>query len=338
MTETILVTGSAGFIGFHLCELLLKQKYFVVGIDSLTDYYDQNLKLDRLKILCKYKKFVDVRLDITNFEKLFKVFEKYNPKCVIHLAAQAGVRYSIENPRSYLNSNINGTFNLLELIKIKKIKHTLIASTSSVYGSNIEMPFLENQKTDHQISFYAATKKSCEILSHSYSHIYNLPITNFRFFTVYGPWGRPDMALFKFVKAIHEKKTIDVYNYGEMKRDFTYISDLVEAISLLIKCIPEKGKKISQYDSLSPVAPWRVINIGNSKVKSLSDFIKEIETNLGCTALKNYLPMQKGDVKETFANNHLLYSLTGFKPKIDIKKGIKEFCDWYCDYFINKTL
>jgi UDP-glucuronate 4-epimerase len=195
------------------------------------------------------------------------------------------------------------------------------------------MPFLENQKTENQISFYAATKKSCEVLSHSYSHIYNLPITNFRFFTVYGPWGRPDMALFKFVKAILDKKPIDVYNNGEMKRDFTYITDLVEAISLLINCIPQKGQEVSCNDSLSPVAPWRVINIGNSKVQNLSDFISEIESNLELVALKNYLPMQKGDVKETFADNNLLFSLTGFRPKVEIKQGISEFCKWYKSYY-----
>tara|TARA_A100001035_G_C27724702_1_gene473759 strand:- start:115 stop:1122 length:1008 start_codon:yes stop_codon:yes gene_type:complete len=333
MNKTILVTGSAGFIGFHLCELLLKQGNCVLGIDSVTDYYDQNLKFDRLKLLSDYEKFHDFRLDITNFDELSKVFEKFKPNYVVHLAAQAGVRYSIDNPRSYLNSNINGTFNILELIKNNDIDHTLIASTSSVYGSNKEMPFLENQKTENQISFYAATKKSCEVLSHSYSHIYNLPITNFRFFTVYGPWGRPDMALFKFVKAILDKKPIDVYNNGEMKRDFTYIADLVEAISLLIHCIPKKGEKRTQYDSLSPVAPWRIVNIGNSKVKNLSEFISEIESTLGLPALKNFLPMQVGDVKETFADNNLLFSLTGFRPKIEIKQGIAEFCKWYRSYY-----
>ncbi len=333
MKKTILVTGSAGFIGFHLSEFLLKQNYKVIGVDSLNDYYDRNLKKDRLKILMAYEDFVDVRLNIINFELLSNIFDNYNPSYIVHLAAQAGVRYSIENPRSYLDSNIIGTFNILELIKKYKIKHTLIASTSSVYGSNTDMPFLENQKTEHQISFYAATKKSCEVLSHSYSHVYNLPITNFRFFTVYGPWGRPDMALFKFVKAMKENKPIDVYNNGEMKRDFTYISDLVKAIFLLIKCIPEKNQLKSKFDTLSPVAPWRVINIGNSKVQNLSAFIKEIENNLGIVAKKNYLPMQTGDVKETFANNNLLYHLTGFKPEIEIREGIKEFCDWYLNYY-----
>lgn len=333
MNKTVLVTGSAGFIGFHLCELLLKENYSVIGIDCLTDYYDTNLKINRLNILLKYEKFKDIRLDINNFKGLSEIFEKYKPNNVIHLAAQAGVRYSIENPRTYLETNILGTFNILELIKKHNILHTLIASTSSVYGANTIMPFTENQKTETQISFYAATKKACEVLSHSYSHIHNLPITNFRFFTVYGPWGRPDMALFKFVKAIKENKPIDIYNNGEMKRDFTYISDLVKAISLLIDRVPKKNSKISENDSLSPVAPWRVINIGNSKVESLLEFIEEIETNLGRTALKNFLPMQQGDVKETHADNLLLYELTGFKPKIEIKKGIRNFCDWYNSYY-----
>ncbi len=331
--KIILITGAAGFIGFHLSELLLKKNFNIIGLDAVTDYYDKNLKLDRLKILNTYENFIDIRENLKNFDSLKLIFEKYKPNKVIHLAAQAGVRYSIENPRSYLDSNIVGTFNILELIKIHKIEHTLIASTSSVYGSNTEIPFSENQKTETQISFYAATKKACEVLSHSYSHIHNLPITNFRFFTVYGPWGRPDMALFKFVKAIKENKPIDVYNNGEMQRDFTYISDLVKAIFLLLDCPPSLNKKVSEEDSLSPVAPWRVINIGNSDVKNLSDFINEIEEYLGLKVIKNYLPMQVGDVKKTFANCNLLYDLTGYKPKTGIKEGIKKFCDWYEVYY-----
>ncbi len=334
MVKKILITGSAGFIGFHLSELLLKQEYIVIGIDSITPYYDTELKKTRIKKLNEFKKFIDIREDITNFNSLQEIFENHKPSYVIHLAAQAGVRYSIENPREYLDSNIVGTFNILELIKIHNIKHTLIASTSSVYGSNKEMPFRESQKTDSQISFYAATKKACEILSHSYSHMYNLPITNFRFFTVYGPWGRPDMALFKFVKGILEQQPINIFNNGEMKRDFTYVSDLVYAVFLLIKFIPEKNKKICKNDTISSVAPWRVINIGNSKVETLSDFIKEIEHCLNRKAIKNYLPMQKGDVKETYADSELLFEITGFKPQTKISEGIKSFCDWYKEYYI----
>ena len=334
MNKKIIVTGSAGFIGFHLSELLLKEEYLVIGIDSITDYYDTELKKARINKLNEFKNFIDIREDITNFDSLQEIFEKHKPDYVIHLAAQAGVRYSIENPREYLNSNIVGSFNILELIKIYKIKHTLIASTSSVYGANEEMPFKESHKTDSQISFYAATKKSCEILSHSYSHMYNLPITNFRFFTVYGPWGRPDMALFKFVKGIYEQTPINIFNKGDMKRDFTYISDLVYAVFLLINYIPEKNKKICKDDTISSVAPWRVINIGNSKNERLSDFIKEIENYLNLKALKNYLPMQKGDVKETYADSNLLFEITGFKPKTKIKDGIKKFCDWYKEYYV----
>ena len=336
MQKYIFVTGSAGFIGFHLSKLLLDEGYYVIGIDSITDYYDVELKLSRLRILKKYKDFAEVKLDITNFNSLEKIFKQYRPEFIVHLAAQAGVRYSIENPRSYLNSNIIGTFNILEMIKKYNVSHTLIASTSSVYGSNTEMPFEEIQKTETQMSFYAATKKSCEIMSHSYSHIHNLPITNFRFFTVYGPWGRPDMALFKFVKAMKENKPIDVYNNGLMKRDFTYVTDLVKAISLLISCIPKKGIKKIESDSLSPIAPWRVVNIGNSNTQNLSDFISEIENNLNCKANKNFMPMQQGDVKETYADCKLLYELTGFKPNTSIKEGIKEFCDWYSSYYLIK--
>ena len=334
MKKKILVTGSAGFIGFHLSRSLLKKGLTIIGVDAITDYYDIQLKNNRLKILKKFENFFEENLNLIDQDALFRIFEKYKPTIVIHLAAQAGVRYSIDNPRSYLESNIIGTFNILEAVKNGDINHTLIASTSSAYGANKEMPFDENQKADYQMSFYAASKKTCEVISHSYSHIHNLPITNFRFFTVYGPWGRPDMALFKFVKAMHEQKPINIYNNGEMKRDFTYIDDLVKGINLLIDCIPQKGKRISENDSLSPVAPWRVVNIGNSKVQNLMDFIREIERNLNCNSKKNYLPMQKGDVKETWANCDLLKDLTGFIPETNIEKGIKNFCDWYKDYYL----
>ncbi len=336
MTEKILVTGSAGFIGFHLCKYLLKNNYQVYGVDSLTDYYDVNLKKKRLAILKKFKNFTDIFQDITNYDELNIIFEKYQPKYIVHLAAQAGVRYSMENPRSYLNSNIIGTFNILELINKYKPKHTLIASTSSVYGANTNMPFEESQKADTQLSFYAATKKSCEMISHSYSHLYNLPITNFRFFTVYGPWGRPDMALFKFVKGIKSDQPIDIYNNGNMKRDFTYIDDLIEAIVRLIKCVPEINKKVGRFDSLSPVAPWRVVNIGNSDVEELIEFINLIEKKLDKKAKRNYLPMQAGDVKETFANCQLLYDLTNFRPRTKIAEGIEKFCDWYEEFYNEK--
>ena len=333
MEGNFLVTGSAGFIGFHLCNSILKSGNKVVGVDCLTDYYDINLKKTRLAILKNNPNFIEEKIDISNLQEIMKVFRKYSPNIVIHLAAQAGVRYSIDNPTSYLNSNIVGTFNILECIKNSRVSHSLFASTSSVYGANEKMPFHENQKTDYQLSFYAASKKSCEVMSHSYSHIYNLPITNFRFFTVYGPFGRPDMALFKFVKAMKNNEPIDIYNNGKMKRDFTYIDDLVKSIILLIKAIPIKGKLLSQDDTLSRVAPWRVVNIGNSNSQNLMDFINEIEKNMGFTAKKNFLPMQAGDVKETYANAELLKTITGFRPSTEISIGVKRFCEWYDNFY-----
>ena len=333
MDKIYLITGSAGFIGFHLSKLLLEKGQKVIGVDCITDYYDVKLKKARLEILNNYSNFVELKTNIANEKELNTIFKEYEIDYVIHLAAQAGVRYSIEDPKSYLNSNIIGTFNILECIRKNKILHTLIASTSSVYGSNILMPFDEKQKTNTQVSFYAASKKACEVMSHSYSHIYDLPITNFRFFTVYGPWGRPDMALFKFVKNMKENKPIDIYNHGKMKRDFTYIDDIVNAIFLLTDCIPEKNNPVATFDSLSDVAPWRVVNIGNSKVQDLMEFVKEIEKNLGYSSKKNFLPMQIGDVKETFANCELLYKLTGFIPNTNISHGIKQFCSWYENYY-----
>ena len=331
----IIVTGSSGFIGFHVSKKLLGSGNKVHGIDSMNNYYDVNLKKARLAILKKYKNFSFSKAKIENSKDLGKAFKKFKPSVVIHLAAQAGVRYSIEKPRVYLDSNITGTYNIIEISKKLNVKHLIMASSSSVYGANKKIPFKEIDKTETQMSIYAATKKSCEIMSHSFSHIHNLPITNFRFFTVYGPWGRPDMALFKFVKAIKENKPINVYNNGLMKRDFTYISDLVKAISLLINCIPEKGIKKTPSDSLSEVAPWRVVNIGNSSSQNLTDFISEIENNLDCKAHKNFMPMQKGDVKETFADCKLLFELTGFKPNTPLREGIKKFCDWYEIYYKN---
>ena len=267
---------------------------------------------------------------------LEKIYSKYEPSVIIHLAAQAGVRYSIENPNSYLETNITGTFNILELTRKFVPEHLLIASTSSVYGSNMIMPFDEKQKCDTQMSFYAATKKSNEIMAHSYSHLYKIPLTIFRFFTVYGPWGRPDMALFKFTKNILSGKPIEIYNYGKMKRDFTNIYDLVEAIKLLISKKPPllNDRKIKlDNDSLSDVAPYRIINIGNSTPINLMDYILELENALGITAKKNYLGMQDGDVAATSSNTNLLFNLTGFRPQKKINQGILEFVNWYKSYY-----
>lgn len=333
--KNVLVTGAAGFIGFHISKLLLQNGYSVVGVDALTDYYDVRLKRERLEHLKKNNRFafVKTRIDTDNFLKRASAFDR--PDVIIHLAAQAGVRYSIEHPKEYLDTNIVGSFNVLELARIWNVQHLLMASTSSVYGSNREMPFDERQKCDTPMSFYAATKKANESMAHSYSHIHGIPITMFRFFTVYGPWGRPDMALYKFANAIINDEPIDVYNHGQMKRDFTYVDDLVKAIMLLVGCVPEL-KSISQSaidnDSLSDVAPFRVVNIGNSQTEQLLDYIKALENVLGKTAKKNFLPMQQGDVPETYANTNLLKQLTGFSPETDIVTGVTHFVNWFKEY------
>ena len=334
MMDTILITGTAGFIGFHLANNLLNKGYRIIGYDGITDYYDVNLKKDRHKILKKNKNFVDIENMLENYEALMEICKKYRPTFIIHLAAQAGVRYSINNPRSYVNSNLIGTFNILELSKILNIKHLLLSSTSSVYGENKSMPFTETLKSDEQLSFYAATKKSNEVMAHSYSHIFGIPTTIFRFFTVYGPWGRPDMALFKFTKAILNKEPIKIFNNGNMKRDFTYVSDLVEGISLLVNKIPKyTNNKTLKNDSISKVAPFRIVNIGNSHPVELIDFINELEKKLGIKAKRNFLGMQQGDIKETWADTSLINNLTGYKPKINITEGIGKFVEWYKSYY-----
>jgi len=326
------ITGTAGFIGFHLAKLLLKEGFKVHGYDSINDYYDVNLKHARQNILLKDKNFSTTKGLLEDNDKLTEVADKFQPDVIIHLAAQAGVRYSLENPRAYINSNITGTFNVMEIAKKHKVKHMLMSSSSSVYGANISMPFTENDKVDTQLTIYAATKKSNESMAHSYSHLWKIPITMFRFFTVYGPWGRPDMAYFKFVSSILNNKPIDIYNNGEMYRDFTYVDDLVNGIKLLVNCIPDNNK-ISENDSLSPVAPFRIVNIGNSNKIKLIDFIDAIEESLNKKAIRNYMPMQKGDVTETWADCTLLQKLTNYKPKTYYKDGIKNFVKWYLDYY-----
>ena len=341
MTTKALVTGSAGFIGFHLCKHLLKQGYEVVGVDALTDYYDPELKRDRLSILNTYQFFTNHQIRIENAEHLKHVFELSQPDFVIHLAAQAGVRYSIEAPIEYVQTNLIGTFNILELSKTLSVSHLLMASTSSVYGANEVMPFKETQKTETPMSFYAATKKSNELMAHSYSHIFELPVTMFRFFTVYGPWGRPDMALFKFIEAMKNNRPIDIYNYGKMKRDFTFVDDLVVSITNLISCVPstpaDRGSEQSiQNDSLSPVAPYRVVNIGNSSPTDLMDYVAALESALGVTAEKNMMPIQPGDVPATWADNELLFTLTGNVPSTPVQLGVHAFVDWYKSYIDGK--
>lgn len=329
-----LVTGSAGFIGSFVCKSLLKEGWRVVGLDCMSDYYDVSLKEVRESRLFEYKSYRSLHDKVETPELLTGLFEQERPDVVIHLAAQAGVRYSIENPRSYLESNIVGTFELLEAARAYPPAHMLLASTSSAYGANTVMPYEERVKADHQMSFYAATKKSTESMAHSYAHLYDLPITMFRFFTVYGPWGRPDMALFKFTKAILNDDAIDVYNYGEMKRDFTYIDDLIKAIRCLIDAVPSTSLAGSiPNDSLSPVAPYRVVNIGNSNSVQLTDFIDAIEMATGKTAIRNLMPIQAGDVPATWADASLLRAVTGYAPETSVQEGVGNFVEWYREFY-----
>ena len=335
---TILVTGAAGFIGYHVSRLLLEEGHAVVGLDAMTDYYDVTLKQARLDRLSPSEGFTPVIDRVETPGLLMELFERHRPDFVIHLAAQAGVRYSIEAPRAYLESNITGTFELLEAARAHPPRHMLLASTSSVYGSNTEMPYRETMRADHQMSFYAATKKATESMAHSYAHLFGLPVTMFRFFTVYGPWGRPDMALFKFTRAILEGAPIDVYNHGDMKRDFTYVDDLIEAIRLLIDAVPERPADgvVPEGDSLSPVAPHRVVNIGNSDAVQLTDFIAAIEAATGREAQRNLMPMQPGDVPATWADASLLHRLTGYRPKTAVPEGVTRFVDWYRDHYATR--
>jgi len=336
MSDTILITGSCGFIGFHLAKICLEQGFSVVGIDNISPYYDQNLKLDRNKILLRYSNYIFIKDDISN-SSLNSLLEKYELSIIVHLAAQAGVRYSIDNPSSYVSTNLVGTANILELARRKNIQHLLIASTSSAYGANTDMPFYEIQKCAHPLSFYAATKQSNELMAHSYSHLFKIPVTAFRFFTVYGPWGRPDMALFKFTKSILNNQPIDVYNFGKMQRDFTYIDDLVLSISKLLKVIPnEKEDAYGDSDSISPVAPMRVVNIGNASPVPLMKYVEAVENALEKKAKINYLPIQPGDVEETFADVTLLEKLTSYVPSTKIEDGVKSFINWYISYYVDK--
>ncbi len=330
----ILITGSSGFIGFHLSKKILDQGHNVLGIDCMNNYYDVKLKKARLNILKKYKNFSFRKINLENEKKIKSIFIKFKPRIVVHLAAQAGVRYSIDKPRLYLKSNIDGTFNVIEASYNVNVKHLIMASSSSVYGANRNIPFKEIDKTENQLSIYAATKKANESMAHSYSNIWKIPITMLRFFTVYGPWGRPDMALFKFTKGILNNKPIDIYNNGYMYRDFTYIDDIVNGIYLLINKIPNK-KQIGKYknDSLSKVAPFRILNIGNSKKVLLLNFLKEIELRLNKKSNRKYMPLQKGDVVKTLSNIKLIKSIAKYNPKTNYKKGIKEFIKWYKTYY-----
>ncbi|MEM8773683.1 MAG: GDP-mannose 4,6-dehydratase [Pseudomonadota bacterium] len=331
-----LVTGSAGFIGFFLTRRLLADGHEVIGFDALTDYYDVTLKQKRQDILSQDRKFFAVNERLEDEGVLLDLMARERPNAVVHLAAQAGVRYSIDNPRSYVDANLIGTFNLLEAARAHPCTHMLMASTSSVYGANTEMPYAEAHKADAQMSFYAATKKAGEAMAHSYAHLYGLPITMFRFFTVYGPWGRPDMAHFKFTNAILRGQPIDIYNHGNMRRDFTYIDDLVEALCLLLDKAPEKpGERKASVvnDSLSEVAPYRLINIGNSEPVQLMEFVEALEAAIGQSAEKNFMDMQPGDVPATWADASLLSALTGYRPQVSVSDGVARFVAWYREYY-----
>jgi UDP-glucuronate 4-epimerase len=330
-----LITGVAGFIGFHLSRRLLAAGHHVVGFDGMTDYYDLRLKKDRLAILQQAPQFTLVEARLEDFAALSKAATIAEPDIIVHLAAQAGVRYSIENPRAYIDSNVVGSFNLLEIARAVKPQHLLLASTSSVYGGNEVMPFRESDRTAHPITPYAATKKAMEVISHSHAHLFDLPTTCFRFFTVYGPWGRPDMALFKFVDAIVNDRPIEIYGNGEMGRDFTYVDDLVDAIIDLTGKPPELGRPVvfeGGTDTLSPVAPWRVVNIAGGHPVRLLEFVDAIEAAIGRKAERRMLPMQPGDVRETFADHRLLQALTGRRPATPIPVGVAAFVDWYLAY------
>lgn len=332
--KKVLITGTAGFIGFHLANLLLNEEFKVHGYDSMSDYYDVNLKKKRHKILSQNSNFSSTIGLLEDFEKFKFMALDFNPDFIIHLAAQAGVPYSIKNPKAYIDTNIIGSFNVIEVARELKTKHLLMASTSSVYGANDQMPFTETQKTDTQLTIYAATKKANENMAHTYSHLWNIPVTMFRFFTAYGPWGRPDMALFKFVSAILKDQPIDIYNKGEMYRDFTYIDDLVFAIKQLINKVPDlSDKKNILNDSISAVAPFRVVNIGNSNKIKLLDFIDTIEEVLKKKAIRNYMPMQIGDVPGTWADTSLLKNLINYTPNTNFKDGISKFIKWYKEYY-----
>lgn len=332
----VFVTGSAGFIGYHLCQMLLDDGFIVTGFDGMTDYYDVTLKQRRQQMLLQHENFTARNAMLEDLDGLRTAYEAADPDIVVHLAAQAGVRYSLENPRAYIEANIVGTFNLMELTREFGVEHLLMASTSSVYGANEDMPFAETDKTETPLTLYAATKKATEGMAHSYAHLWKIPTTMFRFFTVYGPFGRPDMALFKFVKATLQGDPIDVYNHGNMARDFTYVTDLVRGIRLLIDAAPvepDGPEDIPDGDSLSPVGPYRTVNIGNSDKVSLDTFIKAMETSLGMIAARNNMEMQKGDVPATWANATLLQTLTGYRPQTNIDEGVAKFVEWYRDYY-----
>ncbi|AND42258.1 NAD-dependent epimerase [Cytobacillus oceanisediminis] len=334
---TILVTGAAGFVGFHLTNRLLKEGFNVIGIDNINDYYDTKLKQDRLAILEDYSNFTFYETDLADRYKIENLFQNNKFEVVINLAAQAGVRYSLENPNAYIDSNLVGFTNILEGCRNSKVKHLLYASSSSVYGANVKMPFSVHDNVDHPVSLYAATKKANELMAHTYSHLYGIPTTGLRFFTVYGPWGRPDMAYFSFTQKILNEEPIKVFNHGKMKRDFTFIDDIVEGIVRLIDKAPQPNK---DWDRKNPdpgtsYAPYQIFNIGNNKPVELMEFINTLEELLGKKANMEFLPMQAGDVEATYADIEDLQMKVGYAPSTTLKDGLAEFVKWYRTYYTN---
>ncbi len=327
------ITGTAGFIGFHLARRLLQDGHRVTGFDGLTPYYNVKLKHMRHAALAQFPAFKPVIAMLEDQKALADAVSEAKPDILIHLAAQAGVRYSLENPRAYLSSNIEGSWNILELAERHKVQHLMLASTSSIYGANPSVPFRETDRADEPLTVYAATKKSMELMAHSYAHLYKVPTTAFRFFTVYGPWGRPDMALFKFVKNMLEDQPIEIYGEGKMSRDFTYIDDLVESIVRLSAIAPSEENRVAdeKVETLSRQAPFRVVNIGGGQPVSLMDFVETVEKALGKPAQRKMLPMQKGDVPRTFASPDLLVALTGYKPDTTLETGVRAFVEWYLE-------
>ncbi len=330
--KKILITGVAGFIGFHLSQKLLADDETIIGIDNLNDYYDVSLKQARLEQLFKHKNFQFFQLDLANRSKVAELFTIYKPEQVIHLAAQAGVRYSLTHPHAYVDSNLIGFVNILEGCRHSQVQHLVYASSSSVYGANTKIPFAVEDQVDHPVSLYAATKRANELMAYTYSHLYQIPTTGLRFFTVYGPWGRPDMAYFSFTQSILSGKPIKVFNYGKMRRDFTYIDDIVEGIIRVADKIPCSD---STVDKKSP--PYKVYNIGNNQPVNLVDFIETLENHLGIKADKEFLPIQPGDVPETYADIEDLMKDTGFKPNTSLDVGLKHFVEWYRNYYGEKV-
>jgi len=329
----ILITGTAGFIGANLAQRLLSEGHEICGVDAFTDYYDVKLKQARSALLESRNNFYRCDAHVEDRGALERIFADFKPDMVVHLAAQAGVRYSVDNPRAYVDSNVVGSFNIVDLGKQYELSHLIMASTSSAYGANEKFPAQETDPATHPLSIYAATKLASELIAHSHAHLFGVPTTMVRFFSVYGPWGRPDMAFFKFTEHIFRNQPIDVFNHGKMVRDFTYVDDISRGLQALLETPPVLGEPVSERDTLSPVAPHRIVNIGSQAPVELLDYIREIETNVGRPAILNMMEMQPGDVTKTYADSTLLHELTGYTPSVGVEEGVRNFVDWYRSYY-----